>query len=236
MRGVGLTLTFAVVLLVTMIACWPMRAALGAAGVERLGLSARDVEGTLWAGRLSEARLGELPLGDLDARLAFWPMLAGETRLSLDAEDGPFQAVLIRARDQAGVRGLDLQAPLSALGLGGQASGAATLIQADVLFVENQCAEASGRVRIDGLAGPGWTAPPLEGTLACDDGQLLARMNGADAQVELMADMRVRPSGAWTLTLLAQPRDPLLAPLMEAQGFIAGPEGLLYEARGSVNP
>ena len=56
MRGVGLTLTFAVVLLVTMIACWPMRAALGAAGVERLGLSARDVEGTLWAGRLSEAR------------------------------------------------------------------------------------------------------------------------------------------------------------------------------------
>ncbi|WP_296816602.1 type II secretion system protein N [Brevundimonas sp.] len=235
MRIVGLTLTFAVVLLVTMIAGWPMRAALGAAGVDRLGLSAREVTGTLWSGRLSDARLGDISLGDVEARLAFWPMLAGETRLSLEASDGPFAVELVRAQDRAGVRGLDIQVPLATFGLPGQAGGTATLTQSDILFVDGRCAQASGRVRIDGLAGPGWTAPALDGALACHDGLLLARMNGADERFALAADLRVRSSGAWTLTLLAQPRDPLLAPLMEAQGFAPGPEGLTYEARGSLN-
>lgn len=226
-----LIMTFAVALVLAMIVFWPMRAGLAAANASTLGLSAREVTGTIWSGRLQGAALGSQPLGDLDARIHFFPLLSGETRLSLQGE-GAFQGLFIRRGDAIAVRALDVQAPVSTVGLPG--GGTVTLSQATVAFDGPRCDEASGRARIEGLAGTGWTAPLLEGPLACADGRLVARLRGQDASVDLAADMAFDRTGRWTLDLLARPADPLISAALSAQGFQPGPEGLTYSTTGRI--
>lgn len=226
-----LILVFAVTLALAMLAFWPLRAGLGAAGVPGLGLSARDVSGTIWSGSLQEAALGAQPLGDVSARLHLFPLLAGETHLSLDGE-GAFRGVFRRRGDRLGVEALDLSAPFSVLGLPG--GGTVGLSQVTAAFDGPRCAEASGRVRLDGLAGSGWAAPPLDGVLACDDGRLVARLTGRDAAVELAADMAFDRTGRWTLDLVARPSNPLVAAALAVQGFQPGPQGLVYSTNGRI--
>lgn len=234
MRGVGLTLTFALALLAGMLAFWPMRAALGAAGVERLGLSASEVTGTLWRGRLNGARLGPVALGDVRARVSLWALLAGRTELSLQGETGPFRADLAAGRGELTARQVDLRAPLALLGLPAGADGALALSQAGVSFRDGQCRSASGRLVLEGLAGPGWEGPTLDGPLSCDGREVLARLEGRDDRVALDAELRMDATGVWRLAVTARPDDPLVAAALLAQGYAEGPEGLTFDARGRL--
>lgn len=234
MRSVGLTLTFALALLAGMLAFWPMRAALGATGAERLGLSAVAVTGTLWRGRLDDARLGPVPLGDVRARTSLLALLAGRTELSLEGETGPFRADLAAGRGEMTARQVDLRAPLSVLGLPAAADGGLALSRAGVSFRDGQCQAASGRLIVEGLAGPGWRAPPLDGPLSCDGREVLARLEGRDDRVALDAELRMDGGGGWRLAVTARPDDPLVAAALLAQGFAEGPEGLTLDARGRL--
>ena len=226
-----LIMVFAVALAVGMIVFWPLRAGLAATNAGSLGLSARDVTGTIWSGRLEGAALGVQPLGDLRARVCFLPLLGGETRLSLTGE-GAFQGVFIRRGDAIAVEALDMRAPISALGLSG--SGTVTLSQAAFAFDSARCEAASGRARIEGLAGSGWTAPMLEGPLACEEGRLVARLHGQDAAVDLAATLAFDRSGRWTMDLVVRPADPLISAALLAQGFQTGPQGLIYSTTGRL--
>lgn len=227
----ALILIFTVALALAMIAFWPLRAGMAAANTASLGLSARDVSGTIWSGRLEDAALGAQPLGDLRARVFFLPLLAGETRLALTGE-GAFQGLFIRRGETMAVRGLDIRAPISAVGLAG--AGTATLSQAAFVFDGAACETASGRARIEGLAGTGWTAPMLEGPLVCEDGRLVARLAGQDASVDLSANLAFERTGRWTLDLVARPADPLISAALSAQGFQPGPDGLTYSTTGRI--
>ena len=60
---------FGGMLLIALIVFLPMRAVLGWVGVGDEGLVARRVSGTIWGATLTEARFGDLALGDLHARL-----------------------------------------------------------------------------------------------------------------------------------------------------------------------
>lgn len=227
----ALILIFAVALAVAMIAFWPLRAGMAAANAGSLGLSARDVSGTIWSGRLEGAALGAQPLGDLRARVFFLPLLAGETRLALTGE-GAFRGLFIRRGQAMAVEGLDIRAPVSALGLA--EAGTATLSQATFAFQGPTCEAASGRARIEGLAGAGWTAPMLEGPLVCEGGRLVARLAGRDASIDLSATLAFERTGRWTLDLVARPADPLISAALSAQGFQPGPEGLTYSTTGRI--
>lgn len=230
-RVPALILVFAVALAVSMIAFWPLRAGMTAANAGSLGLSARDVSGTIWSGRLEGAALGVQPLGDLRARVFFLPLVAGETRVALTGE-GVFGGLFIRRGDAMAVEGLDIRAPISALGLPG--AGTATLSRAAFGFDGSACEAASGRARIEGLAGTGWAAPMLEGPLTCEDGRLVARLAGQDASVDLSANLAFERSGRWMLDLVARPTDPLISAALSAQGFQPGPDGLTYSTTGRI--
>ena len=227
----ALILIFAVSLAVAMIGFWPLRAGLAASNTAAIGLSARDVSGTIWSGRLEGAALGSQPLGDLRARVFLLPLLAGETRLALTGE-GAFQGVFTRRGDAIAVEGLDIRAPISVFGLAG--AGTATLSQAAFAFDGATCETASGRVRIEGLAGTGWTAPVLEGPLVCEQGRLVARLAGQDASVGLSADLSFQRTGRWTLDLAARPVDSMISAALSAQGFQPGPDGLTYSTTGRI--
>ncbi|MEG8052381.1 type II secretion system protein N [Sphingomonas aerolata] len=82
-----------------------MRAALGWVGIEDAGLVARRVTGTIWGATLTDARFGELSLGNLHARLAPLPLLAGRARIVLAGPgDGAAAAARVGERQPARVR------------------------------------------------------------------------------------------------------------------------------------
>ena len=56
---------FAALFAIALVAFLPLRLVLGGSG-----LTAREASGSVWAGRLKEARIGPAALGDLDARLS----------------------------------------------------------------------------------------------------------------------------------------------------------------------
>ena len=59
----------------------PLRLAIGWLGLDARGFAAREAIGSLWLGGVREAEFGPVPVGDVDARLATWPLLIGRARI-----------------------------------------------------------------------------------------------------------------------------------------------------------
>lgn len=208
---------------VAMLALLPLRLVLGWAGLDDQGFTARQVRGSVWSGRLSEARFGDLALGDLDARVSPLALLIGRARVALESRNGGAQALsgtVELSRNRAGVIGAtgpiepgSAFAPLPVTAL--------NLDEVSVHFVDGACEAAEGRVRAE-IAGTflGATLPgAVSGTARCDGGALLLPLVSAagteGAALRLWADGRYRAE----LTLV--PSDPAVATRLDAAGFVA---------------
>lgn len=66
----------------------PMRVALGVAGLERLGVAAREVRGSVWSGRIDQLMLGNMPLGSVRAGLSPVSLLMGRARFDIARTKG----------------------------------------------------------------------------------------------------------------------------------------------------
>ncbi|WP_375272994.1 type II secretion system protein N [Sphingomonas sp.] len=206
-----------------MLALLPLRLVLGWAGLDDQGFAARQVRGSVWSGRLSEARFGDLALGDLDARVSPLALLIGRARVALESRSGGAQALsgtVELSRNRAGVIGAtgpiepgSAFAPLPVAAL--------NLDEVSVRFVDGACEAAEGRVRAE-IAGTflGATLPgAVSGTARCDGGALLLPLVSAagteGAALRLWADGRYRAE----LTLV--PSDPAVATRLDTAGFVA---------------
>lgn len=203
---------------------FPLRLALGWAGIDEQGFAAREVRGTLWSGRLSEARFGEIALGDLDAGVSPLRLLIGRARVWMRGRAAdPAQRLtgaVELSRSTAAV--LDASgpmvpgaafAPLPVTGL--------SLDEVTARFVDGVCDSAEGRVRAD-LTGTFLGAPlpgSVSGAARCDGGALLLPLvsaaGGEGANLRLWADGRYRAE----LTLV--PGDPATAARLDGSGFVA---------------
>jgi general secretion pathway protein N len=211
----------------------PLRLVLGWFGLGELGLTARRVDGSLWAGRLVEARFGEVALGDTGARLAFWPLFLGRARIELDGEGArPLQGAVTVGRHRLGVDDMtatlatgQLFAPLPVTSL--------DLDDATVHFRDGQCERADGRVRAT-LAGEAAGVPlpaTLSGPARCEGGALLLPLT-SQAGTETAA-LRVFGDGRYRAEFGLRSPDPAIALRLERAGFIGGPQGyrLVVEGR-----
>jgi len=63
----------------------PLRIILGGEG-----MSARKVEGIIWDGSIRDLKIGRLPIGDVNARLHFLPLLIARAEISVSRGDAPF--------------------------------------------------------------------------------------------------------------------------------------------------
>ena len=202
----------------------PLRLVLGWAGLDDQGFAAREVRGSVWSGRLSEARFGDLALGDLDARVSPLALLIGRARVALESRSGNAPSTLSGtvelSHGRAGVIGAtgpiepgSAFAPLPVTAL--------NLDEVSVRFVDGACEAAEGRVRAEisgtflGAALPG----AVSGTARCDGGALLLPLVSAagteGAALRLWADGRYRAE----LTLV--PNDPAIATRLDTAGFVA---------------
>ena len=227
----GRGLYLLVALLLWLVVLVPLRVALDQLGFDAQGLSARSVTGSLWSGRLTEARLRGVALGDLEAGLAPLPLLIGEARVAL--RHAAWRGTIIQSSDLRGVTGLNGRRGAEAM----PASlpiGSLQFSDVAVRFRDGVCAEATGGVRVEPRAGVAALASlgQLQGSLRCDGDALLAPLTSGSGRERV--DLRLFGDGRYRLSLIVQAGDPVAAAALTANGFIATAEGLTLTSEGSL--
>ena len=167
---------FAAMFAVALIAFLPLRMVMVG------GVAARAASGSVWAGHLTEARIGPALLGDLDARLSPLALLSGKARLTF-ARQG-FDAALVAGSSRRAAEGVTGIIPLESLPI---ASFEATNLT--VRFRDGMCESAEGLVRANTDRGG------LDGAVRCDRGALLLPLASASGQDRL--ELRVMGDGAY---------------------------------------
>ncbi len=175
----------------------PLRLALGAID----GLTARDVSGSVWSGRLQEARLGPVALGNLDARLAVLPLLTGRARIDVERDSaapdrfaGAFSVGGNRRAAEA-VTGL---LPVDGL-FGALPVASIELTDVTVRFRDGACERGEGQVRAALSGAPAGLPASLSGAARCDSGALLVPLVGGAAGDGVM--LRIFGDGRWSTEL-----------------------------------
>ncbi|HEX8486291.1 type II secretion system protein N [Sphingomonas sp.] len=226
---------FGAFVLLALIAFLPLRLILGIAGVGDAGLSARAAEGSVWAGRLRDARFGDVALGDLDAHLSPWPLLVGRARIALDSvTDTPVQTLHgALGVSRTGVRADDLSATIAPGRLFAPLPVTALMLDAvSVRFEDGACMAAEGRVRAT-LAGDfaGVALPQaLSGAIRCEGKTLLVPLS-SQAGAERV-DLRIDGDGRYRATVALQPADAAGLARLATLGFVQGAGGYVLSIEG----
>lgn len=214
--------------LIALLVFLPMRLALGWVGLGEQGLVARRVSGSIWGATLTEARFGDLVLGDLSARLSPLPLFLGRARVALAGPDlassTPLRAALTVSRHAIGLDDASGSLPTGRV----FAPLPVTTLDLDdltVRFRDGRCEAAEGRVRAS-LAGEAAGVPlpaSVAGAARCDGAALLLPL-ASQAGTEAIA-LRVEGDGRYRAELTVRSTDPALAVRLQAAGFTATSAG-----------
>lgn len=214
--------------LVALMLLLPLRVALSAQDLDQLGMSARQIGGSIWRGRIGELMLGRQLLGTFDVRLDPGSLLLGRIAMPferLDQVQGPMTGVLRAGGTVTGVERLNGSLAASNL-LGGAPIDALTFTDTTILFDGKRCAEADGRVSAN-LAvrfGPLALDRGFSGAISCEGERMRARLvsEAGTEQLEFFVSSSGRVRGWITI------RAPLpgLDGLLSTYGFRTGPTGL----------
>lgn len=192
----------ALLLLVAALMFMPLRAVIGGDGI-----TARKVDGVIWDGSIRDLRVGQVPVGDVNARLHFLPLLLGRAKISLSRGDAPFapgiSGSVTRRLGGVSVDGVTATLPVGALFAPLPAENI-ELQDFSARFIAGRCADAGGNVRLT----LGSSLPGLElsnGLLAkprCDRGQLLVPLLSQSAMEHV--DIRISGDGNYTATFFLE--------------------------------
>jgi general secretion pathway protein N len=226
---------FGALLVAALVAFLPLRLVLGVAGIDQAGLTARAAQGSVWMGRLRDARVGDVALGDLDARLAPWPLLLGRARMELDS-DGDTPARSLHGAlgvSRTGIRVDDLTATIAPGRLFAPLPVTTLALDAvSVRFEDGACSAAEGRVRATLTGDFGGIALPqaLSGAIRCEGSALLVPLS-SQAGAERV-DLRIEGDGRYRATVALQPADAPALARLTALGFVAGAAGYTLSVEG----
>lgn len=233
MRGLALVLLFVGVLVGTLVSAAPLPPLLQLAGLQSRGLAYDRAAGSVWRGEVAGLRIGTERLGDV--RLALEPaaLARGQIRTRFEAagalrgygaaayapgrgwllEDSVF---VVRMTDLGAVhpelddRGGEFRVDLAEAAV--DASG--------------RCLAARGEARTDVLthsAADGalgaWRGPALEGAIDCEDGDLVMRLAGADANARVAVEARIDLRTGSTVLATVETEDPSVRLALAALGF-----------------
>lgn len=219
MRTPQLLILFVAAFAIALILGAPLSLALGAA---KGRLTAGKAEGTLWSGRLTDARLAGLPLGDVKTRTQILPLLTGAVRLEADARGAAFtgRGLLLAAGARTGADQVNGVLALDRLGFAGPVSGALKLEKVTGVFQRGQCRQAGGKA-IAQLGGTGPLPQPvtLTGTPVCSAGRWVLPLAGEGQGLRIEALISLAGDGGWRSELIFIPTDPAIGQTLAAAGF-----------------
>lgn len=200
------------------------------------GLSARKVEGIIWDGSIRDLRVGRVGVGDVNARLHFWPLLIGRAQVSLSRGDASFapgiNGSVIRRIGGFEVKDFKATLPVQAL-LAPLPAENIELQDFSVRFIAGRCAEAGGNVRLT-MSN---TIPGLDlsnGLLAkprCEGGKLLVPLMSQSAMERVT--IRFSGDGSYNATVFLEGDRPEQAALLTIAGFrtVAGGYRMVRKGR-----
>jgi hypothetical protein len=242
MRAIALVVVFCVVFLIATAARAPLEPLLRLAGVERRGLAFERAAGTIWDGEVAGLRVGPERLGDVRLGLDRASLLRGKLRAAFEIR-GPLRArgtlehrlgggwlledsvLAVSMTDMGDLhpglkdRGGELIAQLDRA----QLDGARTCMTAEGTAQTDVLSRAAG----EGALG-GWRGPLLEGAIACEGGDLVLRLAGADERARVAAEARIDLATGSTFVARVETEDPDVRIALGALGFLESDGAFAY--------
>lgn len=230
-------LVLAALYVAMLIALLPLRLVLGWAHPGPRTFSASAVEGSAWAGRIGDLRLGALPIGNVDAGIRPLPLLMGRPELSMNrpalGADPAFSAIVGGGEGSVVLRDVQGQVALRDA-LGALPAAALGFRDFHMAMSGGRCESAGGQLTLflsplsDLMTGQ----VALTGSARCDKGALYIPMTGPTGLEKLF--LRLEPDGRWRsdLILSGLPVE-VSTPLLE-MGFTGRPGGIGITSRGKL--
>jgi general secretion pathway protein N len=214
----------------------PMRVALGVAGLERLGVAAREVRGSVWSGRIDQLMLGNMPLGSVRAGLSPVSLLMGRARFDIARTQG--LADDIRGALTVGFGRIGVDDVSGAVPLGRTFAplpvGSLMLEDVSAYYSGDRCGHAEGRVRAR-MTGqmPGLNlSQGLSGVVTCDGDALLLPLVSQSGMEKI--SLRIWRSGSYTAEMRVETADPALAATLGQAGFASIGGGQVLKVEGTL--
>lgn len=192
------------------------------------GLSARAVTGSIWSGRLRDAQVGRIALGDLDVAAHPFALLTGQMRATVSGPIG--KGTLVGSR---GVANMTARLPVATLFAPVPLTGL-ELDNVSAVFERGRCDRAEGRVRatFTGDVGGLSLTQGLSGVARCESGLLLFPLVSASAMERL--NLRIAGDGNYKAELIVRSTDPVLAAKLAASGFVSTQAGYVLRLSGTL--
>ena len=222
--------------LFALLALFPLRLAFDMLALQENGLSARAIHGGVWLGSIEQMKLGDIPLGNVEARLSPLQLFAGRARMDFKRQTGGPDdlkgAVSVNSSSfgiddvTANIGAGESFAPLPVSGLGFQ--------DVSVRFAGNACIHAEGRVtaHVASLI-PGLDLPQgLSGEAICDGTALLLPLVSQSGMEKL--NLRVEGNGSYSAELLVRASDPNQVTALTGNGFVQAPGGYVLRLSGRL--
>jgi general secretion pathway protein N len=221
--------------LVAVVVLFPLRLALSLSDMQSMGFTARQVEGTIWSGRIGELHMRSQSLGAMDVALDPFALLLGNLSMGfkrLDNPEGPLEGRLVTGLTRGLVEAsgriavADMFAPLPVAAL--------ELDKVTVRFRSGQCDKASGQVRpIIAAPIPGVTFDAgLTGVVECDGQRARVRMATPSGAQQL--EFYIRDSGQYRGWMSIRNSRPDVAGTLSIFGFRPSPQGMTLTVDGRL--
>jgi len=198
-------------------------------------LTYASAQGTVWDAELRGVEIGQYSVGAATWTLSPLDLVQGKAIIPVTLSDGDLEGGLMLLGNWHGHRRIGIEnLTVNGLNLRGvYLPGQTQFFGLDVLFEDDACVRASGRVTTDVFerAGQaiGWAGPSLAGTASCDGDNARILLSGANPQGERVnARVLLRPDGAasWRVTVQTERSETVAA--LNAAGFSRGAaDGLL---------
>lgn len=233
---IGRSLFFAGALAIGLVLLLPMRLAIDWLGLGATGLAAREAQGSVWRGRLTEARVGAIPLGDLAAGLDPLPLLLGRARISVarDGEAGDALDGAVRvARHRFG-----LEKVTAHIALGQRMMplpvAAIDLTDLSIGFRDGLCDRAEGLVKASIAGAPAGISLPggLSGTARCNQGAVMLPLVSQSGMESLT--LHVAAGGGYRADLRVRAAAAGAADTLMAAGFAPAGDGYALTVTGTL--
>lgn len=224
------------VLLLGLLLFFPIRVALGLAGLERLGIAAREVRGTVWSGRIDQLMLGNMPMGSVRAGLSPLSLLMGRARFDVARTQGladDIEGALTVGFGRIGVDDVTGAVPLGR-SFAPLPVSSLTLEDVSAYFSGDRCGHAEGRVRAR-MAGqfPGLNlSQGLSGVIACDGEALLLPLVSQSGLEKI--NLRIWRSGRYVAEMRVETADPALTGALGQAGFSSVGNAQLLKVEGTL--
>lgn len=214
----------------------PMRIALGAAGLERLGVSARNIGGTVWSGRIDDLMLGDMPIGTVHAGLSPVALLTARARFDIWRRNGAADDLSGALTVGFGRIGIDDVTATVPLGQSFAPLPVASLTMDDVTayFTGDRCGHAEGRVRAQ-IAGefPGLNLTQgLSGIATCDGDALLLPLMSQSGMEKI--NLRIWRSGRYVADMRIETADATLSDALARAGFAEAGVARVLKIEGTL--